>query len=87
MEAAKYTVYILKCANGTLYTGITNDLPKRVLTHESGKGSKYVRAHLPFTVVHTEIFDTKVEAMRREYEIKQWSREKKITQLGINEAV
>jgi len=78
-----YHLYILRCADGTLYTGITNDLEKRVKAHEAGKGSKYVRAHLPIKVVHTEEFATKSEAMKREYEIKQWSIDKKKKEFAL----
>lgn len=78
-----YFVYILLCANSSLYTGITNDIENRMQTHRDGKGSKFVRAHLPFEHIYTEQFDTKQDAMKREYEIKQWSREKKITELSL----
>lgn len=77
-------VYILKCSDNSLYTGITNDLEKRFATHRSGKGSKYVRAKLPFTHIYTEKFDTKSAASKRESEIKKWPRSKKISNLGIN---
>jgi len=69
--------YILECQDGTYYTGWTNDLQKRVADHNSGKGAKYTRARLPVRLVYYESFGTKEEAMRREYEIKQLSKEKK----------
>ena len=62
--------YILKCSDGTYYTGWTNDMAKRLKTHNEGKGAKYTRARLP-------AFETKEEAMRREWEIKQLSRKEK----------
>ena len=70
--------YILKCADGTLYTGWTNDLEKRLKTHNEGKGSKYTRARLPVTLVYFEKFDTPKEAMSREYQIKQLTRAQKL---------
>jgi len=69
--------YILECQDGTYYTGWTNDLQKRVADHNSGKGAKYTRVRLPVRLVYYESFGTKEEAMRREYEIKQLSKEKK----------
>ena len=71
--------YILRCADGSLYTGWTNDLSRRVAAHQAGRGGKYTRARLPVELVYYEQFDTKSEAMRREWEIKQLSREEKLT--------
>ena len=73
-----YYVYILKCCDGTLYCGYTNDVEKRFETHQSGKGAKYTRGRLPLELVYTEEFETKSEAMKRECEIKKMSREKKM---------
>lgn len=67
-------VYILRCADDTLYTGWTTDVEKRVATHNSGKGAKYTRARLPVELVYTEMFDNKAEAQKREYAIKQLRR-------------
>ena len=72
-------IYILRCADGTLYTGWTNDLEKRLTAHQSGKGGKYTRARLPVALVYSERFETKQEAMHREWEIKQLSRDEKLT--------
>jgi len=69
--------YILECKDGTYYTGWTNDLEKRVKTHNEGKGAKYTKTRLPVQLVYFESFETKVEAQQREYQIKQLSREKK----------
>lgn len=69
-----YTVYILSCKGKTLYTGITNDLEHRLEMHRSGKGSKYVRAHLPFKLVYQQKLRTKSAALKREAEIKKWDR-------------
>ena len=70
--------YILKCKDGTLYTGWTNDLDKRVKAHNEGRGAKYTRSRTPVELVYYETFATKEEAMRREYAVKQLSRIKKI---------
>lgn len=77
MEHGNYT-YIVKCSDGTLYTGWTKDLNKRLEAHNTGKGAKYTRTRRPVKLVYFECFETKEEAMRREYEIKQFSREEKL---------
>lgn len=69
--------YILKCSDGTYYTGWTNDLEKRIRVHNSGKGAKYTRSRTPVVLVYHEVFETKEEAMRREFFIKQLSRAEK----------
>jgi len=69
--------YILQCNDNTYYTGWTNDLDKRVKSHNSGIASKYTRARLPVELVYYEVFDEKKDAMKREYEIKQMSRKEK----------
>ena len=74
--------YILRCADGSLYTGWTNDLDHRVRMHNEGKGAKYTKGRGPVELVHHEIFETKEEAMRREYEIKQMSRSEKEQLIG-----
>lgn len=73
----KSFTYILRCADGTLYTGWTTDLKKRIRVHNSGKGSKYTRCRLPVELVYFEEFSTKHEAMSREVYIKQMSRAQK----------
>ena len=70
--------YILKCSDGTLYTGWTNNLEKRVETHNAGKGARYTKVRRPVELVYYETFDTKEEAMKREYQIKQMKREDKL---------
>ncbi|MBR4875864.1 MAG: GIY-YIG nuclease family protein [Clostridia bacterium] len=70
--------YILKCADGTLYTGWTNDLDCRLTAHNAGKASKYTRVRLPVELAYFETFETKEEAMRREVLIKQLSRAEKL---------
>lgn len=71
-------VYILECSDNSLYTGWTNNLEKRVKTHAEGKGGKYTRARLPIRLVYFEEYDDKISAQKREYQIKQWERKKKL---------
>ena len=68
---------MLKCSDGTLYTGWTNDLKKRVEAHNSGKGAKYTKARRPVELAYYEEFETKEQAMKREYAIKQLGRKEK----------
>lgn len=70
--------YILRCADGSLYTGWTNDLEKRLKAHDRGTASKYTRSRRPVELVYRECFETKAEAMRREVQIKRLSREEKL---------
>ena len=74
----EWTVYILKCADETLYTGVTNDLDKRLAAHESGKGAKYTKGRGPFLLIHTENFAAKGDALRREIKIKSYPRAQKL---------
>ena len=75
-------VYILRCGDGSLYTGWTNDLDKRIQEHKTGRGGKYTRAHAPVELVYYESFDTKNEAMSREWHIKQLTRGQKLALIG-----
>lgn len=68
---------MVECKDGSLYTGWTTDLEKRIHDHNCGKGAKYTRARKPVTLVYQEVFATKEEAMKREYAIKQMSRMEK----------
>ena len=70
--------YIVECGDGSLYTGWTNNLEKRIQAHNAGKGAKYTKSRRPVTLVYQESFDTKEEAMRREYAIKQLNRQQKL---------
>ena len=74
----KAFTYILVCADGTLYTGWTNDLEKRLAAHNAGRGAKYTRSRRPVRLFYYEEFAEKCEAQRRECEIKRLPREKKI---------
>ena len=69
--------YILKCSDNTLYTGWTSNLEKRLRAHNQGKGAKYTRTRLPVTLVYFEVYETKKEAMSREFAIKKLSRPQK----------
>ena len=70
-------VYMLRCRDGSLYTGWTNDLDKRVKTHQSGQGGRYTRSRLPVQLAYFETYPTKQEAMRREWELKRLSKAEK----------
>ena len=74
----EYIVYILRCGDGSLYTGITNNLEHRVAVHNSGKGAKYTRSRLPVTPVYWETVPDKPAALRRERAIKALSRAEKL---------
>ena len=63
-------VYVLRCADGTLYTGYTTDLERRVAEHEAGEGAKYTRGRAPVELVHAEAHPTRSDALAREHEIK-----------------
>ena len=75
---SQYVVYILRCGDGTLYTGCTNDLKRRLAAHSSGRGAKYTRARLPVALVYQEDAADKSQALRREAAIKALTREQKL---------
>ena len=72
-------VYILRCGDGSLYTGWTNHLEERVAAHQAGRGAKYTRGRGPVELVYWESFSNKSSALRREYAIKQLPRRQKLT--------
>ena len=74
----KHFIYIVRCKDGSLYTGYAKDIEQRVAKHNSGQGAKYTKIRRPVELVYQEVFDTKSEAMKREYEIKTFSRQKKL---------
>jgi putative endonuclease len=76
-KAKKHYVYILRCSDGTFYTGWTTDPERRMKVHNSGKGAKYTRARRPVELIYYEEFDDKIEAQRREWAIKQLTRAEK----------
>lgn len=71
-------VYILRCRDGSLYTGWTNDLKKRIAEHNKGKGAKYTRSRLPVQAVYLEVHDESQEARKREAAIKKLTRRAKL---------
>jgi putative endonuclease len=77
-----WTVYILECRDDTLYTGITNDLDRRLGEHEAGQGAKYTRGRGPLKLVYQERCTDRSAATRRETEIKAMSRGKKLALIG-----
>jgi putative endonuclease len=79
---ADHYVYVLRCADDSLYTGYTTDVERRVAEHDAGEGAKYTRGRTPVELVHVESFDSQSAAMSREYEIKQWSRRRKQRLVG-----
>lgn len=81
--------YIVECADGSFYTGWTNDIKKRIECHNAGKGAKYTKPRLPVRLIYLEKWDTKQSAMKREAEIKKFSRKQKekLVQLYHGEAI
>lgn len=82
-----WTVYILECADKTLYTGITNNLDSRITQHNLGQGAKYTRGRGPVKVLHTENVESRSEALKREIEIKALSRGDKLKLVAPNQAI
>jgi len=72
-----YFVYILLCLDETYYTGSTNDVEKRFKDHLEGKGARYTKSHKPQKIVYRESFSNKSNALKREVEIKSWTKAKK----------
>ena len=72
-----YSVYLLRCADGSLYTGWTNDLARRLRAHNAGRGAKYTRGRCPVALVYVEAFETKEAAMSREWHLKHLTKEEK----------
>lgn len=76
-------VYILLCKDKSLYTGISNNPEKRFIDHKNGKGGRYTRSHKPSKIIHFEKYQNKSDALKRENEIKSWSRKNKIKILDV----
>lgn len=81
-----WLVYILRCGDGSLYTGVTNDLEKRLKAHNSGRGAKYTRSHAPVELAYSEPAPNKSSALKRELEIKSLTREQKLKLIAIKPA-
>lgn len=77
-KSARYFVYILECADGSLYTGITTDVERRFIEHKKGIGSNFTRAKKAKSIVHTEKYPDRSSALKREAQIKLLPREKKL---------
>lgn len=78
----RWFLYIVKCKDNSLYTGITTSIKRRILEHNSKKGAKSLRGKLPIELVYKEEFIGQIETARREREIKGWTRRKKLDLIG-----
>ena len=83
MPDSDHHVYVLECADDSLYTGYTTDVERRVAEHDAGEGATYTRGRTPVELVHTESFASRSAAMQREHEIKRLSRVEKERLVGI----
>ncbi len=81
-----YFVYILKCSDGTLYTGMTTDVDRRLAQHKSGKGGNYTHAKGALKIVYSEKAQNRSVALKREAEIKRWTRQKKLDLIKFRRA-
>ena len=82
MAQARWQVYVLRCADGSLYTGITNDMARRLRAHGAGRASRYTRSRLPVELVYVERAATRASAQRRESAIKALPRPEKLKLIG-----
>lgn len=80
-------VYILLCSDNSLYTGISDDVEGRFKDHLAGKGAKYTKSHKPLKILHLEGHSNKSQALKREIEIKSWSRTEKIKNFGLENSI
>jgi putative endonuclease len=80
-------VYLLRCGDGSLYTGCTDNVERRLAAHRSGKGAKYTRSRLPLELVYQEAVEDRSAALRREAAIKALPRAKKLALLEVSEEV
>ena len=78
MIVKNHCCYIVICGDNTLYCGYSNNVEKRVDAHNKSLGAKYTKTRLPVRLVYTECFNSKIEAMKREYQIKQLTRQQKL---------
>lgn len=81
-----FYAYLLRCADGSLYAGYTDNLKKRLAAHNTGQGAKYTRGRLPVSLAYWEAFETKAEAMRRECAFKKLNRARKMALIQALEA-
>ena len=80
----QHFVYIVRCADGSLYTGYARDPNERVKAHNTGRGARYTAGRRPVALVHSETFDTMGAALRREHQVKRWSRDQKESLIRAN---
>ena len=83
-ELIMWDVYILECNDKTLYTGVTTDINRRVGEHNRSKGGNYTRIRMPVTLVYQESYPNRSDALKREIQIKRWSKEKKLALIKGN---
>lgn len=85
MSESQWYLYIIECANGPLYTGVTLNIDRRFCEHESGgaKAAKFLRGKGPFKLVYQELVGDRSAALKRELEIKSWSRKKKLALISF----
>ena len=83
-EKSRNYTYMVRCGDGTIYTGWTNSLERRIAEHNSGRGAKYTRSRRPVELIYYEETPSKQEAMRREREIKKMTRKQKMELIKIN---
>lgn len=74
-------LYVVECADGTLYTGYAADVERRISAHNAGRGAKYTRSRLPVSLMHCEEFETKRDAMSAEFRFKRLSRKEKLARI------
>lgn len=84
-KSGAWLLYILKCRDNTLYTGITNDLPRRLAQHNNGTASRYTRSRLPVKLIYQERCRGRSSALKKEYKMKQLSRKEKEAYIGSHE--
>lgn len=77
-----YFVYLLRCGDSSLYTGITNDLKRRLEQHKAGEGGSFTRSKGAVRIVYSEVAGSRGAALKREMEIKRWTRKKKLDLIG-----
>tara|TARA_R110000851_G_scaffold251971_5_gene404502 strand:+ start:3444 stop:3875 length:432 start_codon:yes stop_codon:yes gene_type:complete len=80
-EKGMWYIYMVECADGTIYTGISNNVSKRILAHNSGKGAKYTKTRLPVTLKWSQSCENRSEASKEEYKIKKLSRKEKLQKI------
>jgi putative endonuclease len=83
LSMARWFVYVVRCRDGSLYTGISTDVGDRVAAHNAGKGARYTRARLPVHIVHVEGKRSRSTALKREAAIKALSRSEKLALVAV----